>query len=46
MSRDASEQNLSQLDDLANEGMDDDSNDVPDVLNTTGMSSTGLFQIL
>jgi len=35
MSRDASEQNLSQLDDLANEGMDDDSNDVPDVLNTT-----------
>lgn len=38
MSRETSEQNLSQLDDLTNGPLDDDSNDVPDVLTTTGKS--------
>ncbi|KAH9508205.1 Actin- protein 8 [Bulinus truncatus] len=32
MSRDTSEQNLSQLDDITNVPLDDDSNDVPDVM--------------
>jgi len=33
--KETSEQNLSHLDELGGGGMDDDSNDVPDVLNTT-----------
>ncbi|CAL1544546.1 unnamed protein product [Lymnaea stagnalis] len=39
MSRDTSEQNLSQLDDLTNGPLDDDSNDVPDVMPTTDSKS-------
>ncbi|KAK0062562.1 actin-related protein 8 [Biomphalaria pfeifferi] len=40
MSRDTSEQNLSQLDDLNSGPLDDDSNDVPDVMTTTENKST------
>ncbi|XP_059170744.1 actin-related protein 8-like [Physella acuta] len=40
MSRETSEQNLSQLDDLTNGPLDDDSNDVPDVLTTTDTKSS------
>ncbi|XP_005093366.1 actin-related protein 8 [Aplysia californica] len=35
MSRETSEQNLSQLDDLTNGPLDEDSNDVPDVMSTS-----------